>query len=149
MTTIIRNSIEEFSEKQFLDLSTSIDSPFMQYQFLHALEKSKSVCIDTGWEPLHFTRERENKITGFIPLYKKYNSNGEFVFDHSWSHALEQARRNYYPKLLSAIPFTPCRGERILGNDEATRVQLVNDVKEYMDVGLYGKIETLRILKIF
>ena len=132
MTTIIRNSIEEFSEKQFLDLSTSIDSPFMQYQFLHALEKSKSVCIDTGWEPLHFTREEKNKITGFIPLYKKYNSNGEFVFDHSWSHALEQARRNYYPKLLSAIPFTPCRGERILGNDEATRVQLVDDVKEYM-----------------
>ena len=132
MTTIIRNSIEEFSEKQFLDLSTSIDSPFMQYQFLHALEKSKSVCIDTGWEPLHFTREEKNKITGFIPLYKKYNSNGEFVFDHSWSHALEQAKRNYYPKLLSAIPFTPCRGERILGNDEATKVQLVDDVKEYM-----------------
>ena len=50
MTTIIRNSIDELSEKQFLDIRASIDSPFMQYQFLHALEKSKSVCIDTGWE---------------------------------------------------------------------------------------------------
>ena len=134
MTTIKRNSIEEFSEKQFLELSSSIDSPFLQYQFLHALEKSKSVSIDNGWEPAHFTKTEKDNIVGFVPLYKKYNSSGEFVFDHSWAHALEQAGRQYYSKLISAIPFTPCKGERIIGKDKVTRNELIHDIKEYMAV---------------
>ena len=134
MTTIKRNSIEEFSEKQFLELSSSIDSPFLQYQFLHALEKSKSVSIDNGWEPAHFTKTEKDNIVGFVPLYKKYNSSGEFVFDHSWAHALERAGRQYYPKLISAIPFTPCKGERIIGKDKVTRNELIHDIKEYMAV---------------
>lgn len=134
MTTIKRNSIEEFSEKQFLELSSSIDSPFLQYQFLHALEKSKSVSIDNGWEPAHFTKTEKDNIVGFVPLYKKYNSSGEFVFDHSWAHALEQAGRQYYPKLISAIPFTPCKGERIIGKDKVTRNELIHDIKKYMAV---------------
>ena len=134
MTTIKRNSIEEFSEKQFLELSSSINSPFLQYQFLHALEKSKSVSIDNGWEPAHFTKTEKDNIVGFVPLYKKYNSSGEFVFDHSWAHALEQAGRQYYPKLISAIPFTPCKGERIIGKDKVTRNELIHDIKEYMAV---------------
>ena len=134
MTTIKRNSIEEFSEKQFLELSSSIDSPFLQYQFLHALEKSKSVSIDNGWEPAHFTKTEKDNIVGFVPLYKKYNSSGEFVFDHSWAHALEQAGRQYYPKLISAIPFTPCKGERIIGKDKVIRNELIHDIKEYMAV---------------
>ena len=134
MTTIKRNSIEEFSEKQFLELSSSIDSPFLQYQFLHALEKSKSGSIDNGWEPAHFTKTEKDNIVGFVPLYKKYNSSGEFVFDHSWAHALEQAGRQYYPKLISAIPFTPCKGERIIGKDKVTRNELIHDIKEYMAV---------------
>lgn len=134
MTTIKRNSIEEFSEKQFLELSSSIDSPFLQYQFLHALEKSKSVSIDNGWEPAHFTKTEKDNIVGFVPLYKKYNSSGEFVFDHSWAHALEQAGRQYYPKLISAIPFTPCKGERIIGKDKVIRNELIHDIKKYMAV---------------
>ena len=134
MTTIKRNSIEEFSEKQFLELSSSIDSPFLQYQFLHALEKSKSVSIDNGWEPAHFTKTEKDNIVGFVPLYKKYNSSGEFVFDHSWAHALEQVGRQYYPKLISAIPFTPCKGERIIGKDKVTRNELIHDIKKYMAV---------------
>ena len=134
MTTIKRNSIEEFSEKQFLELSSSINSPFLQYQFLHALEKSKSVSIDNGWEPAHFTKTEKDNIVGFVPLYKKYNSSGEFVFDHSWAHALEQAGRQYYPKLISAIPFTPCKGERIIGKDKVTRNELIHDIKKYMAV---------------
>ena len=88
MTVIIKNSIEEISEEHFLELSANVSSPFMHYQFLHALEKSKSACIENGWEPAHFTKTEKDKIIGFVPLYKKYNSSGEFVFDHSWAHAL-------------------------------------------------------------
>ena len=143
MTAIIKNSIGEISEENFLELSANISSPFMNYQFLHALEKSKSACLENGWEPTHFTKNEKNKITGFVPLYKKYNSSGEFVFDHSWAHALEQAGRKYYPKLLTAIPFTPCKGERIIGKDEVTRNELIQDIKKYMAV---ENIESWHIL---
>ena len=39
-------------------------------------------------------------------------------FDHQWANALQRAGRNYYPKLLTAIPFTPCEGDRILAKNK-------------------------------
>jgi len=36
------------------------------------------------------------------------------VFDFSWANAYAQHGLPYYPKLLSAIPFTPVRGPRML-----------------------------------
>jgi predicted N-acyltransferase len=49
-----------------------------------------------------------------MPLYLKSHSFGEFVFDFSWAEAYAQAGLNYYPKLVSAIPFTPANGPRII-----------------------------------
>ena len=42
------------------------------------------------------------------------HSYGEYVFDHSWANAFENAGGSYYPKLLSAIPYTPATGPRFL-----------------------------------
>ena len=124
---IIRNSIKDISEDDFLKMNKGVNSPFSQYNYLHALEASKSVSPESGWEPHHFLKENDGKLIGFMPVYKKYNSNGEFVFDYSWSHALQQAGRSYYPKLLTAIPYTPCKGERLLGNNNI-KDELVNDI---------------------
>ena len=128
---VIRNSIKDISEDDFLKMNKGVNSPFSQYNYLHALEASKSVSPESGWEPHHFLKENDGKLIGFMPVYKKYNSNGEFVFDYSWSHALQQAGRSYYPKLLTAIPYTPCKGERLLGNNNI-KDELVNDIKDYM-----------------
>lgn len=49
-----------------------------------------------------------------MPLYLKGNSQGEYVFDHSWADAYERAGGRYYPKLLGAVPFTPATGPRFL-----------------------------------
>lgn len=49
-----------------------------------------------------------------MPLYLKGNSQGEYVFDHSWADAYERAGGRYYPKLLCAVPFTPATGPRFL-----------------------------------
>ena len=143
MKSDIQSSIEDISKKDFVKISGDIKSPFMQYSFLHALEKSKSASLDSGWEPCHLTKEQEGELVGFIPMYKKYNSGGEFVFDHSWAHALEQAGRKYYPKLLTAVPFTPCKGERIIGDNKTIKNKLINDVKDYMQV---ENIESWHIL---
>ncbi len=89
--------------------------PFISHDFLYSLEESNSVSIKTGWQPNHIiVKNNKNKIVGALPNYLKTHSYGEYVFDHSWANAYEQAGGMYYPKLISAIPFTPVNGPRFL-----------------------------------
>ena len=111
------NFIENFDsldESQFNKLIREDDAPFIQYPFLKALENSGCVGKDLGWTPKHLVKLNKDVISGFLPMYIKNNSHGEFVFDHSWSYALNRAGRIYYPKLLTAIPFTPCETRKII-----------------------------------
>jgi len=90
--------------------------PFTSYSYLHALELSGSANAATGWEPAHLLAHRDNMLSGALPLYRKFHSFGEFVFDWSWAEACQRAGISYYPKLLTAIPFTPVAGPRLLGD---------------------------------
>ena len=92
------------------------DHPFLQYEFLHALEESKSANTKTGWQPYHYIEKENDKIISLCPLYIKNHSFGEYIFDHSWADAYHRYGINYYPKLQSAIPFTPVTGDRIVLN---------------------------------
>ena len=99
------NSIEVIKEackKKFFD-----DSPFINYDFFYFLEKTFCTDKNSGWIPEHITLEENKKIIGIIPNFKKLNSNGEYIFDHSWENAHYQLGLNYFPKYLSATPFTP------------------------------------------
>ena len=89
-------------------------NPFVDYRFLHALEKSESACPETGWAPFHITLEENNQPVAVMPLYLKSHSRGEYVFDGSWANAWHQAGGRYYPKLQSSVPFTPASGPRLL-----------------------------------
>jgi uncharacterized protein len=96
--------------------------PFLRHEFLLALEESACAVTKTGWEPRHLILEDgERKLLGALPLYRKSHSRGEFVFDFSWANAYAQHGLEYYPKLLSAIPFTPVSGPRLLVNPTAER----------------------------
>ena len=108
------DNFDSIDEAQFSKLIRKNDAPFIQYSFLKALENSGCVGRDLGWTPKHLVKSNENVLSGFLPMYIKNNSHGEFVFDHSWSYALNRAGRNYYPKLLTAIPFTPCETRKII-----------------------------------
>jgi len=88
--------------------------PFTTHQFLKAFEDSGSVGPGTGWQPQHLVARLGPQIIGVMPLYVKSHSQGEYIFDHNWAHALHQAGGQYYPKLQSAVPFTPATGRRIL-----------------------------------
>lgn len=96
--------------------------PFLSWNFLQALEESEAASPATGWSPHHILIEKAGSgLVGAMPLYLKSHSQGEFVFDHSWADAYERAGGHYYPKLLSAVPFTPVTGRRRLvkpGPDE-------------------------------
>lgn len=88
--------------------------PFTTYRFLKALEDSGSVGRGTGWEPRYLVAELDGLPIAVTPLYAKGHSQGEYIFDHNWAHALEQAGGSYYPKLQIAVPFTPATGRRFL-----------------------------------
>jgi len=89
-------------------------NPFVAHEFLSALEDSKSVSPEAGWAPMHLVMEEAGVIVGAVPLYVKGHSQGEYIFDHHWADAYARAGGNYYPKLLSAAPFTPAQGPRLL-----------------------------------
>jgi predicted N-acyltransferase len=91
--------------------------PFLTHAFLSLLEESGSVGEVSGWTPLPLLVERSGRITAAAPAYLKTHSQGEYVFDHGWADAWERAGGDYYPKLQVAVPFTPCVGRRLLGND--------------------------------
>jgi len=106
------------------DACAGKDNPFLSHDFLDALEQSLSVAADEGWLPRHLAAyDAEGKLAAAAPLYLKGHSQGEYVFDHSWAHAWERAGGKYYPKLLSAVPFTPVTGHRLLVRDAAERPQ--------------------------
>lgn len=89
------------------------DYPFMRHEFLLALEQSGCVSEQTGWQPRHVLVTENNELLAGMPLYLKTHSRGEYVFDNQWAYAYEQNGVSYYPKWLTAIPFTPCQGSRI------------------------------------
>lgn len=90
-------------------------NPFISYAFLDALEQSGCAVAQTGWAPHHLAVEDETgAIAAVMPLYLKSHSQGEYVFDHSWAQAYEQAGGRYYPKLQCASPFSPVTGPRLL-----------------------------------
>ena len=99
------------------------DHPFLQYEFLNALEKSGSATTKTGWQPYHYIEKENNEIIAICPLYIKSHSFGEYIFDHSWADAYHRYGLNYYPKLQSAIPFTPVTGERIIINRKIKNIK--------------------------
>lgn len=98
--------------------------PFVSYDFLHACEASGSAVPSQGWAARHLSlHDEDGAVIGVMPLYLKGNSQGEYVFDHSWADAWQRAGGRYYPKLLGAVPFTPATGPRFLnapGADAAT-----------------------------
>ncbi|WP_170602996.1 GNAT family N-acetyltransferase [Ruegeria arenilitoris] len=88
--------------------------PFTTHRFLLALEESGSVGRGTGWQPQYLTAYLDGMLIGAAPMYAKSHSQGEYIFDHSWAHAYENAGGRYYPKLQVAVPFTPATGRRFL-----------------------------------
>ncbi len=104
------------------------NDPFTTHRFLSALEASGAVGPGTGWEPHHLVARQAGEIIAVAPLYAKGHSQGEYIFDHNWAHAYENAGGRYYPKLQMAVPFTPATGRRLLtrpGHEETGRAALL------------------------
>jgi uncharacterized protein len=89
--------------------------PFLRHEFFAALEQSGCAAPRTGWVPQHLVVDDANGIPmAAMPLFRKTHSRGEFVFDFSWAGAYAQHGLAYYPKIVTAVPFTPVCGSRLL-----------------------------------
>ena len=113
------------------DACAGTGDPFVSHAFLAALEDSGSVSADTGWMPHHLAALGEDgSVAACAPLYLKSHSYGEYVFDWAWADAYERHGLTYSPKLLSAVPFSPVTGPRVLARDDTTRALLIDTALE-------------------
>lgn len=120
------------------------DSPFMSYDYLEALEATGCVGNETGWIPYHLTlSDPDGAITAAAPLYLKTHSMGEYVFDQGWARAYEQAGGRYYPRLVSASPFTPVTGQRLLAHSESGRAALAQAMTAVCDTNMLSSVHVL------
>ncbi len=101
-------------------------NPFLSYAFLAALHETGCAAPDTGWQPQFLTLWRGDELCAALPLYVKSHSYGEYVFDWAWADAYRRNGLEYYPKLLSAIPFTPVAGSRLLARDATAMQKLID-----------------------
>ena len=125
--THIASSLAEIGQPAWDGLTDSQDrgNPFLSFAFLHALHESGSACPETGWQPQYLLLYDGADLAAAMPLYVKMHSYGEYVFDWAWADAYQRNGVEYYPKLLSAIPFTPVTGPRLLARDEHARAALI------------------------
>ena len=108
--------------------SQDAPTPFLRHEYLSAMHRSRSAVAQTGWAPAWLTVEHEGRLIGACALYLKSHSYGEYIFDWAWADAYQRHGLAYYPKLLSAVPFTPVPGSRLLAVDDAARDVLLQAV---------------------
>jgi predicted N-acyltransferase len=112
LTAEFLTSLDQIPAAQ-MDSVAGVDYPFLRHAFLYGLEKTACTTAETGWQPCHLLLRQGKDLAALMPLYLKSHSYGEYVFDWSWADAWRQSGLEYYPKLLSAIPFTPATGPRL------------------------------------
>ena len=142
ITVTIVSTIDEIGRQNWTECITSREStsrpenPFITFEFLKALEVSKSVGEYTGWLPRYVVAKQGDLIIGVAPMYLKTHSQGEYVFDHQWAQAFETAGGDYYPKLQIASPFTPVTGPRLLtlrSHEKIGKHALLNGIIELVE----------------
>lgn len=103
-------------------------NPFVAHAFLSGLEDTGCIRPDWGWDPHHVALWDGDELLAAAPGYLKTNSHGEFVFDHAWAHAYARHGKDYFPKWLGAVPYSPVTGPRLLARDASVRKALLEAV---------------------
>lgn len=131
--TRIVSALSEIGQAKWDTLVQAQDdaNPFLSFAFLDALHESGCASAKSGWQPQFLTVWRvesdmdDGELVAALPLYVKSHSYGEYVFDWAWADAYQRNGLEYYPKLLSAIPFTPVTGSRLLARDAEATTALI------------------------
>lgn len=125
-TAQVYTDLSQLSSEQWNALIPA-QNPFVEHGFLHAMSQTGSAGKAQGWQAAHLVLEHNQQILAAAPGWQKSNSHGEFVFDWSWADFFHRYQQSYYPKYLCASPFSPIPGPRILAQDEATALALIQE----------------------
>jgi predicted N-acyltransferase len=110
----IHRAITDISSDDWNGLVTPDAVPFLEWEWLAALEESGSVSPETGWHPLHICLWDDKRLVAVAPLYLKTSSDGEYVYDYFWAEAAGSVGRPWYPKMTGTVAATPAEGYRFL-----------------------------------
>ena len=110
-------------------------TPFMRHAYLSAMAESGSASAQSGWKLQlvtlrHAMPPKLGQLAGAAVLYIKPHSYGEYVFDWAWADAYQRHGLNYYPKAVSAVPFTPVPGSRLLADSSQSQSALLSAMVE-------------------
>ena len=140
------DSILDIDSKHWNELVAN-GYPFIRHEFLAALEQSGAANKKTGWQAQHLTVYDNDELIAVMPLYIKQHSYGEYMFDWSWADAYHRHGFDYYPKLLSAIPFTPATGPRLCiradKDDKLISQQIAQALTEHCQAKGYSSVHVL------
>ena len=126
----IITSINDVAESDWDALTDG--TPLISHAFLSALENSASIGQGTGWMPHSLIFKQNNQLVGAMPLYLKSHSYGEYVFDWAWADAYQRSGLDYYPKLLSAIPFSPITSSRLLSHQPEVQLLMIKALENVL-----------------
>lgn len=139
------HDLSEIGEASWTHLleQQSYANPFLSYAFLQAMHASNSASSASGWTVCFLSVWQDTQLVAAMPLYEKTHSYGEYVFDWAWANAYEEHGLPYYPKLLSAVPFTPVCGQRLLAIDAASQQALLNALIDLLKTKNYSSAHVL------
>lgn len=106
------------------------DSPFTSKAYWQALEDNQLIGEGTDWDSRYIVLLDNDRPIAMMPVFIKEHHQGEYVFDHAWAHAFHRYGINYYPRLVTSVPFTPVVGQRIW---LAEGVSLTNEIFQAFD----------------
>jgi len=133
------NSVKSIPQTEWSSV-VNTNYPFLKYAFFLALEESGCLNPETGWNPFYLMLYEKDSLIGFMPMFLKTNSSGEFIFDWSWADAYSRTGLHYYPKLVCSIPFTPASGPRLCLKESVDREEALEYIFQEIQV-LSGKAE--------
>jgi predicted N-acyltransferase len=131
LTVEIQDSFSEIDATQWDALTNGM--PLLSHAFLNAMERSGSIGKGSGWQPYPMLVKNEHTLIGAMPLFLKTHSYGEYVFDWAWADAYQRNGMRYYPKLLSAIPFSPITSARLMAQSSSIQMLMVEALNETME----------------
>lgn len=136
-------SMGDVDRREWDRLAEPLETPLLEWRWLHQLEASGSIHSSTGWHPRHLTAWKGARMVGAAPFYIKTHSDGEFVYDHWWARWARESGIAYYPKLVGMSPVTPAVGYRFLLDPAARAKEIQNAMFAAVDnycllSGLFG-----------
>jgi uncharacterized protein len=114
-------------------LARPMPSPFLEWEWLQLLESSGSIGAPTGWYPAHLAVWSGDTLVAAAPLYRKVDSEGEFIDDYVWVDLAYRLGIAYYPKLVGTTPVTPVQGYRFLISPRENAARLTGLMLDEID----------------